>query len=128
MTGIKAISLSRWLLLVSLSAGMTLAILGGVVWFLHATSPIETYTFAQVPPADDSDNFRPRVVVRKFQPITEFPIVKVSEVGDKLNPSELVLGATVGKKSRAYPINMLTGPSREILNDTLGGRAIAATW
>ena len=42
--------------------------------------------------------------------------------------SELVLGVTVGKESRAYPINMLTGPSREILNDTLGGQAIAATW
>ena len=40
----------------------------------------------------------------------------------------LVLGVTVGEESRAYPINMLTGPSREILNDALGGRAIAATW
>jgi len=39
-----------------------------------------------------------------------------------------VLAVTVGEQSRAYPINMLTGPEREILNDTLGGRAIAATW
>jgi hypothetical protein len=31
-------------------------------------------------------------------------------------------------KARAYPINMLTGPRREIINDELGGKAIAATW
>jgi hypothetical protein len=31
-------------------------------------------------------------------------------------------------ESRADPINMLTGPQREIINDRLGGRAIAATW
>jgi hypothetical protein len=34
----------------------------------------------------------------------------------------------INGESRAYPINMLTGPSREILNDRLGGTAIAATW
>ena len=27
----------------------------------------------------------------------------------------------VGKAARAYPINMLTGPQREIINDRLGG-------
>jgi hypothetical protein len=42
--------------------------------------------------------------------------------------SELVLGLTLGGAARAYPINMLTGPQREIVNDELGGRAIAATW
>jgi hypothetical protein len=39
-----------------------------------------------------------------------------------------VLGVVVGKEARAYPINMLTNPTREIINDKLGGRAIAATW
>jgi hypothetical protein len=38
-----------------------------------------------------------------------------------------VLGVRVGKDARAYPINMLTGPDREIINDTLGEKAIAAT-
>ena len=38
------------------------------------------------------------------------------------------LGVEVGGEARAYPINMLSGPNREILNDTLGGRPIAATW
>lgn len=80
-------------------------------------------------PSLAAEEFNPRVVLRRpLRPITSFPIKTVREVGDSLNPSELVLGVTVGKKSRAYPINMLTGPSREILNDTLGGKAIAATW
>jgi hypothetical protein len=73
-------------------------------------------------------NFRPQRVVDRFPPITEFPVKSVREAGDALNPSELIIGVTVGKEARAYPINMLTGPQREILNDTLGGKAIAATW
>ena len=74
-------------------------------------------------------DFRPRTVInRPFPAITKFPILPADKVGDKINDAELVLGVTVGKESRAYPINMLTGPRREILNDTLGGKAIAATW
>lgn len=72
--------------------------------------------------------FRPQKVLEPLPPLTEFPVKKVSEVGKDLNPSELVIGVTVGKESRAYPVNMLTGPHREILNDTLGGKSIAATW
>jgi hypothetical protein len=75
-----------------------------------------------------SPPFEPVQVVEARPVITEFPVQPVQDVGESLNPSELVLGVTVGKQSRAYPINMLTGPSREILNDTLGGQPIAATW
>jgi hypothetical protein len=78
------------------------------------------------PPAEG--DFRPRRVLAAQPPITDFPKKSVGQAMDGLNPSELVLAVTVGKESRAYPINMLTGPQREILNDTLGGRAIAATW
>lgn len=73
-------------------------------------------------------DFRPIRVLGAQRVITDFPVRPVGDVGETLNPSELVLGVTVGEQSRAYPINMLTGPSREILNDTLGGLAIAATW
>jgi hypothetical protein len=45
-----------------------------------------------------------------------------------LEDDELVLGVEIGGDTCAYPINMLTGPDREIINDELGGRAIAATW
>ena len=73
-------------------------------------------------------DFRPQKVLDQLPPITEFPIKKVGDVDTELNPSELVIGVLIGKESRAYPVNMLTGPRREILNDTLGGKAIAATW
>lgn len=80
-------------------------------------------------PAQQGDaDFRPQRVLAAQPPITEFPTKPVREAKDSLNPSELVIGVTVGKEARAYPINMLTGPQREILNDTLGDKAIAATW
>lgn len=72
--------------------------------------------------------FEPRRVVRPFPPIKDAPVKKASEVEDEVLPQELVLGVEVGGDARAYPINMLTGPSREIINDVVGGRAIAATW
>ena len=75
------------------------------------------------------DEFRPRQVLRKPLPaITRFPIVSAEKAAGKINDAELVLGVALGKEARAYPINMLTGPSREILNDTLAKRPIAATW
>ncbi len=73
-------------------------------------------------------DFRPRRVLAAQPVITNFSTKPVGEANRVLNPSELVLGVTIGKESRAYPINMLTGPSREIINDQLGGQAIAATW
>jgi hypothetical protein len=80
--------------------------------------------------AEDSEReFRPMAVgslVGRFRPITDFPVISATD--SDLADNELVIGVTQGDAARAYPINMLTGPRREILNDTLGGRAIAATW
>ncbi len=73
-----------------------------------------------------SDEFRPLSVVRPYDPIENPPFVDAAEA--KLQPNELVLGTAIDGVARAYPINMLTGPSREIFNDTLGERPIAATW
>lgn len=78
--------------------------------------------------AAGADDFNPRRVVRKFPAITEFPVADTEAADKKLDDAELVLGVEVNGEARAYAINMLTGPRREILNDTLGGRAIAATW
>ena len=73
--------------------------------------------------------FRPRVVLRRpIRAIENAPFIPAGQVTDQVASNELVLGVAVAGKARAYPINMLTGPSREIINDTLGGRAIAATW
>jgi hypothetical protein len=72
--------------------------------------------------------FDPKRLSAASPPLTEFPVKSMAEANDELNPAELVLGVTVGGESRAYPINMLSGPRREVVDDTLGGRAIAATW
>jgi len=45
-----------------------------------------------------------------------------------VRPEELVLGIVIGGEARAYPLNMLSGPIREILNDTLAGEPVAVTW
>ncbi len=103
--------LRRWIVAIAALSAATVIVWG--VWALSQTR--------------DAD-YNPVQVVPPFRPITEFPVKAVRDVGDALNPSELVLGVVVGNEARAYPINMLTGPQREILNDTLGGRPIAATW
>ena len=75
-----------------------------------------------------AEEFNPRKVVQPFEPITNPQIVSARDAGKFVRDDELVLGVVVGKEARAYPINMLTNPTREIINDKLGGRAIAATW
>ena len=78
--------------------------------------------------ADSTPKFNPRRVVSPRPAITNAPIIAAAEVKEQVTDNELVLGVVVNGEARAYPINMLTGPSREIINDTLGNRAIAATW
>jgi hypothetical protein len=103
----------RWLLIV----GIGLAVAG-------FSGGVAVRLFAQ----RTEDEFKPVRAVPAQPPLTDFPTKNVGDAAKALNPAELVLGVTVGDESRAYPINMLTGPQREILNDTLGGEAIAATW
>lgn len=73
-------------------------------------------------------DFRPQQVVKAYPAIVDPPNVTADQVNNRVQPTELVLGVELDGESRAYPINMLTGPSREIFNDTLGQRSIAATW
>ena len=82
---------------------------------------------ARLTAAADPDRYAPRQVLRQpIRPITNPVIVAAGESGTAAN--ELVIGVEVNGAARAYPINQLTGPSREIINDVLGGTAIAATW
>ena len=73
------------------------------------------------------EHYQPKTVLAKpLRAITNPPIVKAEDAS--IDDSELIIGVQSGGQARAYPINQLTGPSREIINDTLGGTAIAATW
>ena len=77
----------------------------------------------------EDENFRPILVVPGPLPaIIDVPVRSSQDATGLVEDDELVLGVQVGGEARAYPINALTGPSREIVNDELGGRAIAATW
>ena len=88
--------------------------------------------YSHVPSLAFSDEplFNPRVVLRQpVRAIVDAPFVEAAKATEKIvTGNELVIGVVVNGKARAYPINMITGPSREIINDSLGGRAIAATW
>jgi len=45
-----------------------------------------------------------------------------------LRDDDLVIGIVAGGEARAYPVNLMWEPVNEVLNDTLGGRPITATW
>lgn len=78
--------------------------------------------------AQEDLTFNPRKLMSPRRAIVDAKFLKASEVKDEVVGNELILGVVVNGKARAYPINMLTGPAREIINDQLGGSAIAATW
>ncbi len=78
---------------------------------------------------DNADpDFVPRRLMQPLKPITEFKTRSVASALTEMEPNELVLSVSIEGQHRAYPINMLTGPRREIINDNLGGKSIAATW
>jgi len=72
-------------------------------------------------------SYAPRVVIPRAFPAITDPKLVPAEQSDLAN-NELVIGVEIDGEARAYPINQLTGPRREIINDTLAGTAIAATW
>ena len=72
--------------------------------------------------------FRPIRLLDRFPVIRDVPVVSANEAQAYVADNELVIGVVIEGVSRAYPVNMLSGPRREIINDTLGGHAIAATW
>ena len=75
-----------------------------------------------------SGSFQPYYAVPRQEVVKDFEIVSAEQGVEVLADDELVIGVEVGGQARAYPINMLTGPVREIINDDLAGTAIAATW
>lgn len=78
--------------------------------------------------AADPNGFAPMDAAEPQKPITEFEVISKKDADDWLEEDELVIGVVVGESPRAYVINTMTGPQREIYNDTLAGRPIAATW
>lgn len=46
----------------------------------------------------------------------------------ELGDDDLVIGLVIRGEARAYPVNYMNGPLNEVVNDNLGGEAIASTW
>jgi hypothetical protein len=61
-------------------------------------------------------------------PLTNPPAKPAADMLSTLQNEELVLGVSLNGEARAYPLNAITRPPREIINDTLGGASIAVTW
>jgi len=73
-------------------------------------------------------SYRPVRFLDQQSAIRDVPTIPGTDVDRQVAGGDLVIGVVVNDDARAYPINMLTGPRREIMNDNLGGPAIAATW
>lgn len=41
---------------------------------------------------------------------------------------DMVMGVVIHGEPRAYPVNYMNGPFNEVVNDELGGQAIAPSW
>jgi hypothetical protein len=108
---------------------LTIALSAPLLFFRGRTVPeLQARSEATQTERKAATAFNPRRVVPPFPAIRNAPFLPADNVSGEVTDNELVLGIVVDKAARAYPINMLTGPRREIINDTLGGRAIAATW
>ncbi len=74
--------------------------------------------------------FRPVAGKPVQQPIIEPPIERAADLesSEFVKDDELVIGVTLNGDYRAYPLNQLTGPKQEVINDYLGDRPILVTW
>ena len=79
--------------------------------------------------ADWGDDAPGRAVMpQKFLPITSARYATADKVKDRVKDTDLVIGLVVGGKAVAYPINMLGGPQREIINEDYAGVRFCVNW
>jgi hypothetical protein len=59
-------------------------------------------------------------------PAIDRPVFVAADRASFVDPDEPVIGVSIGSDARAYPTWLLN--AHEIVNDQIGGRAIAVTW
>lgn len=64
----------------------------------------------------------------KFKPIERAPYGSAEKLSKRLRDKDIVIGIVVGEQAFAYPINMLGGPQREIINEDYAGVAFCVNW
>jgi len=76
---------------------------------------------------EDYDKHARQVVPRDTFPVLFDPsMTKAADVGERLAGDDLVIGVTHGTKAKAYPVQVMG--VHELVNDTLDGLPIAASW
>ena len=60
-------------------------------------------------------------------PLNVDPQIVTADEAD-IGDDDIVMGVVINGVARAYPVNYMNGPYDEVVNDTLGGEAIASTW
>jgi hypothetical protein len=77
--------------------------------------------------ATPPDLFQMTTVKESGFPLNVDPkIVGAAEAA--LGDGDMVMGIVIEGEARAYPVNYMSGPYNEVVNDTLGARAITASW
>jgi hypothetical protein len=105
--------------------GLSIAVCALVAWDVQYILSTREETFPEAP----MDEFIGERHLFPQPPVTEVPVRSVREAWDLLKPDDLVLGVTVGNEARAYPLNVFEEePARKILNDTLAGQPILASF
>ena len=64
----------------------------------------------------------------KFRAIRGAPYTSAAKAAARVRDRDLVIGLVAGKQAFAYPVNMLGGPHREIINDEFAGVRFAVNW
>ena len=115
----------RWIGILAACLGVSTAV---AVWTTVPAGREPNERPVQIGPATgDVNNYQPVTVMKQaIRPITDAPVVAADQVD--LADNALIIGLEIDGAARAYPINQLTGPYREIINDVLGDTPIAATW
>lgn len=123
----------RCILLAAVAAAMLVPALAALLDYQERESHLaelremESHSIGpENPPAPAS--FFPVEVVPRPPLVTGFQTVSAGDASDDVHDHEFVLGVVVDGAARAWPLNVMTGPEREVFNDSLGGRSIAATW
>ncbi len=102
-----------------------------------ASRPTSELTIRK-PLPDDRQRMKPaewgrdapgRAVMRnKVMPIKSAPYATPDKLKAHVSDKDLVIGLVAGGKALAYPIKMLGGPSREIINEEFGGVPFCVNW
>lgn len=68
------------------------------------------------------------VMPGKLAAIRKAPYCSAKDAAKRVHDDDIVIGIRVGKQAVAYPIHMLGGPSREIINEEIAGVPFAVNW